>query len=76
MSNPEGTFLVWLDFSKYLLTDNELEELMLLNAKVALDEGYMFGESGSGFERINVACPRIILEKCMLNIEKALCRYF
>ncbi len=75
MSNPEGTFLVWLDFTKYFLTNDELEDIMLFDARVALDEGYMFGEAGSGFERINVACPRIILEKCMLNIEKALCKY-
>ncbi|MHA1304685.1 MAG: hypothetical protein ACTSQE_12785 [Candidatus Heimdallarchaeaceae archaeon] len=39
-------------------------------AKLALDEGYIFGPGGEGFERINVATPRSILQECMERIEK------
>jgi cystathionine beta-lyase len=69
---PEGTYLAWLDFRKLGMNGKELEEFMRTKAKVALNEGYTFGLGGEGFERINVACPRSILEECMTKIEKAL----
>jgi cystathionine beta-lyase len=43
---------------------------MLKKAKVWLDEGYIFGREGRGFERINVACPRSILSQGLQRIEK------
>ena len=46
--------------------------MMLRRAKVALDEGYMFGEEGIGFERINVACPRSIVKECMERMAQVL----
>ena len=49
----------------------DLEELMQKKAKVALDEGYIFGEEGRGFERINVASPRSVIEECMNRIRTA-----
>lgn len=68
---PEGTYLVWLDFRSLGLKAKELEALMQKKAKVALDEGYIFGTGGEGFERINVACPRSTLEEGLRRIEKA-----
>lgn len=68
----EGTYLMWLDFSAYGLQADELEKMMQKKAKVALDEGYIFGEQGAGFERINIACPRSILMDCMMRIKNAL----
>lgn len=68
---PEGTYLVWLDFRSLALTAKELEFLMQKKAKVALDEGYIFGTGGEGFERINVACPRSTLEEGLMRITKA-----
>ncbi len=65
---PEGTYLAWLDFNCLNLSDEELKNLMLKKAKVVLDDGIMFGPGGSGFERINVACPKSILEDCMKRI--------
>jgi cystathionine beta-lyase len=65
---PEGTYLVWLDFSKYGYTDNEINEIMIRKARVWLDPGTMFGDSGIGFQRINIACPRKILEKALDKI--------
>jgi len=69
---PEGTYLVWLDFRKYGLTVNELTEVIFDDAKVALFEGWLFGKGGHGFERINIACPRPILEEALNRIAKAL----
>lgn len=68
----EGTYLVWLDCRALSLTDNELEKLMKEKARIFLDKGYIFGASGSGFERINIACPRAMLEKSLKNIKKAI----
>ena len=68
----EGTYLAWLDLNGYVDRDEKkLEELMQKKAKVALDEGYIFGEEGRGFERINVASPRSVIEECMNRIRTA-----
>ena len=60
---PEGTYLVWLDFKAYNLNYTTLEKKILEEAKLALDQGYTFGAGGEGFVRINIACPRSILEE-------------
>ena len=70
--DPEGTFLAWLDFRKLGMNDEELREVMLKKAKVALDDGKIFGPGGEGFQRINIACPRSLLKQCMIRIVKAL----
>ncbi len=62
---PEGTFVVWLDFRKYGLSDEELLEKAIQKAKVGLNPGYSFGEEGKGFLRINVGCPRATLKEAM-----------
>ena len=68
----EGTYLAWIDFNGYVNGDEKrLEELMQKKAKVALDEGYIFGDAGKGFERINVASPRSVIAECMERILKA-----
>lgn len=72
---PEGTYLVWLDFRKVEPDPEKLEKLMLGRAKVALDEGYIFRNGGEGFERINIACPRPILEKALVQISDAVKGY-
>ena len=65
---PEGTYLVWLDFSAYEMTPEELEKKMHFEAKVWTDEGTMFGEEGAMFERVNIACPRATLKKALQQI--------
>lgn len=75
MTEHEGTYLVWLDFSGTGLSETELEELIVHKAKLWLDGGRMFGESGKGFQRINVACPRSILEEAMERLKDALTEY-
>ncbi|MBU8878412.1 pyridoxal phosphate-dependent aminotransferase [Bacillus sp. FJAT-29790] len=74
---PESTFLVWLDCRELGLAKNELDELMLSQAKVAMNEGYIFGVDGEGFMRMNIGCSRSLLEKCLRQIDGAvnfLCR--
>ncbi|MFX1419502.1 MAG: MalY/PatB family protein [Promethearchaeota archaeon] len=70
--DPEGTYLAWLDCNKLGMNDEELSDFMLKKAKVALDEGKIFGPGGEGFERINVACPQSIIKECMNRIVIAL----
>jgi len=68
---PEGTYLGWLDFNSLDLNDEELKNVILNKANIALDEGKLFGSGGEGFQRINVACPKSILEEAMQRIKKA-----
>ncbi|MDE6210158.1 MAG: pyridoxal phosphate-dependent aminotransferase [Lachnospiraceae bacterium] len=72
MIEHEGTYLVWLDFRKTGLSADELEKLIIHKAKLWLDSGKIFGESGIGFQRINVACPRVVLEEALIRIKEAL----
>lgn len=69
---PEGTYLVWLDFRGLGLTESELNDLIVKKAGLWLDKGTMFGASGTGFQRINIACPREILNKALINLESAI----
>ena len=69
---PEGTYLLWLDFSKTGLSDSEINDRVLNKAKVWLDRGSMFGKEGEKFQRINCATPRIILEDAL----KRICSHF
>jgi cystathionine beta-lyase len=69
---PQGTYLLWVDLRGCCPDPRELRERMLQKARVALDEGYIFGEEGAGFERINAACPRSILEECLRRMARAL----
>ena len=62
---PDGTYLIWLDFNRYNLSASELKEL-IKKANLWLDDGIIFGRSGSGFERINVATTRYNID-IMLN---------
>ena len=69
---PEGTYLMWLDFSALGVTKEELSMFMQKDAKIALDDGFWFGENGAGFERMNIACPRYMVEEGMKRIENAI----
>jgi cystathionine beta-lyase len=69
---PEGTYLVWLDCRRLGLDTWELKRLILNEARVYLDEGFLFGPEGEGFERINIACPRSILAEALDRIKKAI----
>ena len=65
---PQGTYLIWLDFSAYGLTDETLQELLRNEAKVILNRGLDFGEEGSLHARLNVAMPRSLLQEVCQRI--------
>jgi cystathionine beta-lyase len=67
---PEATYLIWIDFSAYGLTDEALNK-KLIDAGVGLNRGTQFGKQGAGFMRINIGCPRSILQAALERIEKA-----
>ena len=67
----QGTYLMWLDFRAWGMNEKELEDFMVHKAEAIFDEGYVFGEGGIGFERINIACPKRVLEATLERIYKA-----
>lgn len=72
LTEPQGTYLLWLDFSSYGFSNAALKKLIIEKAGLWLDDGYIFGAGGSGFERINIACPRAILKEAMRRLKRAL----
>ena len=68
----EGTYLFWVDLSAYEPDHEKLSQIMKKDAKIALNDGYIFGEEGKGFERINLACPRSMVEDCLNRMRDAL----
>ena len=69
---PEGTYLAWIDFSGYGYGDRELSRLLVQRGRVLLEGGTMFGPEGSGFQRMNIACPRSLLARGLEGIATAL----
>lgn len=68
---PQGTYLIWLDFSAYNISDEELRKLLRDEAKVILNRGLDFGEEGALHARLNVAIPKTLLEEVCQRIVKA-----
>ena len=67
-AKPEGTYLMWLDFNGVGIPQDKIQDFLINEAKV----GATFGENGKGFFRMNVACPRYMVEEAMEKIEKAI----
>ncbi|HWR19506.1 MAG TPA: MalY/PatB family protein [Clostridia bacterium] len=67
----QGTYLAWVDMRSLGLDDKELEQLMVNKAHLALELGQHFGTGGSGFERINLALPKVALQDALLRLEQA-----
>ncbi|MCK9452314.1 MAG: PatB family C-S lyase [Bacteroidales bacterium] len=71
---PEATYMVWLDFSAFGLDDDALKSYIIKEAGLGLNAGIDFGSGGSGFMRINLACPRqtvaLAVEKLILAFSK------
>lgn len=62
ISKPQGTYLLWVDYKATGLSEEEIMHLLLNKGKLALEPGSKYGDSGVGFLRMNVACPRATLE--------------
>ena len=71
LTEPEGTYLLWLDFKSLGMKEEQLKDLVENKAKLWLDSGAMFGLDGEGFERINIACPREILKQALTQLAES-----
>jgi cysteine-S-conjugate beta-lyase len=77
ITHPEGTYLSWLDCREYVPASNGdgtqwIDPFFMKKARVALNAGSMFGQSGEGFVRLNFGCPRVILTEALERIKTAL----
>lgn len=68
---PQASFLLWVDFRGLGLSQNELMDLLLDKAHIALNDGTMFGAQGLGFARLNVGTPRSVLATALEQIREA-----
>lgn len=68
---PEGTYLLWLDFRALNLSNKQRDDLIINKAKLWLSKGETFGMGGEGFERINIACPRSVLKEALESLQIA-----
>ncbi len=69
---PEASFLVWLDCRALGLNHEQLIDLFVNKAHLALNDGEMFGKGGTGFMRVNVGTPRAILTKALEQLTEAI----
>lgn len=71
MAEQEGTYLAWLNFSALGMEDRELAKFCMEKAGLWLSPGYIFGQGGSGFMRLNFGCPRSMLEQAADQLSRA-----
>lgn len=69
--NSQATYLVWIDCRKLNMTDEELSKFIGEKARLGVDDGPIFGTGGSGFIRVNLACPRVLVEESMDRLKLA-----
>ena len=69
---PQASFLVWLDCRALNLSHDSLVELFVDGARLALNDGEMFGQGGEGFMRLNVGCPKSVLATALSQLRAAL----
>lgn len=69
---PESTYLLWIDFRELQMTHAELYSFLLHKAGLVFSSGTDFGAEGEGFMRMNVACPRSLLEEAMNKLKHAI----
>ncbi|NMB19711.1 MAG: putative C-S lyase [Firmicutes bacterium] len=72
---PEGTFVLWLDCTDLGLPPEELNQFFVQQAGLGLNDGASFGTSGAGYQRMNIGCPRSLLEEAMKRLAQALEEY-
>lgn len=70
VTKPEGTYLLWLDFRSLGKSPEELNDALLKIGKIALNDGVPYGTGSEGYFRLNVGCPKSILEEGLKRIEK------
>lgn len=68
---PEGTYVMWMDFRGYGVSPKEIHHLIYNVANIILEDGEVFGEEGTGFQRICVSSPRLLIKEALERIAKA-----
>ncbi len=68
---PQASYLIWLDCRALGLDNEALDKFFIEKARLGLNSGHMFGKEGSGFMRLNVACPRATLEQALGQLKAA-----
>lgn len=71
MIEPQGTYLLWLDCRELGMDPHTLQNFMIEDAKVGMEDGYIFGEAGQGFMRMNIATQRSVIETALTRIKNA-----
>ncbi|MRR22247.1 hypothetical protein EG830_04625 [bacterium] len=69
---PEATYMIWLDCRALGMTGKDLNRFFVESAGVGMNEGTRFGPGGEGFMRMNLACPRALVQKALEQIENAI----
>jgi cystathionine beta-lyase len=68
---PQASYLVWLDCREMGMTQEDLNRFFVEKARLALNDGAMFGKEGEGFMRFNAGCPRSVIERAMKQLVEA-----
>ncbi len=71
MTVPEGTYIIWMDFSGYGISDEEVHRRIYSEANVLLEDGFRFGDGGNGFQRMCIPSPRPVIEEAFERIARA-----
>jgi cystathionine beta-lyase len=71
LTEPEASYLLWLNFSKLRMSDPDLREFMIKKAGLGLNPGTQFGPGGEGFQRMNVACQSSLVIEALEKLGKA-----
>ena len=71
----EATYLLWMDFRAYGLSNEELQRVLRMEAQVFMNDGAAFGEAGAGFARMNLAAPKHVLLDACERIKNAMAKY-
>jgi cystathionine beta-lyase len=72
LSPLEATYLLWIDLRALNMQDQELKNFIIQKAGLGLNDGPVFGPGGSGFQRMNIACPQQELLKALEKLKKAI----
>lgn len=74
LADPDATYLMWLNCRELQMTQQQLKAFFFDQAKLGLNDGETFGEGGTGFMRMNIACPRATLTEALDRLDRAVKR--
>lgn len=72
VTQPDGTYLLWIDYRQTGLSENDIMERLLTKGKLALEPGTKYGQAGEGFLRMNVACSLATVQEGVSRFKQAL----